>query len=75
MSRPTMGRVTVHTYITKRLLEQLDAFAQADGRTRTDLVNEAIRDYLANYKRRNRYSSSLTLETPLPSDHPGDGDL
>lgn len=51
------------------MLEQVDFIAKCEHRTRSDLIREALRRYLDNF-RRNESSSSFVkpfeLETTLP---------
>jgi len=44
------------------MLEQVDYIAQAEHRTRSDLIREALRRYLENFRRAN--GPTLTLVEP-----------
>lgn len=58
-----------------KMLEQVDFVADCESRTRSDLVREALRRYLNEFRRQHLYASSETakpaevIETELtPSD-------
>ena len=44
------------------MLEQVDFIAQCEHRTRSDLIREALRRYLDNF-RRNQQQSHMTVST------------
>lgn len=47
------------------MLEQVDFIAQCEHRTRSDLIREALRRYLDNFRRsQNSHMTVSTLETP-----------
>ncbi len=47
------------------MLEQVDFIAQCEHRTRSDLIREALRRYLDNFRRSQQSHLSVsTLETP-----------
>ncbi len=77
MSRPSLGRKRYLTYMSTHLIKQLDAYAEHDGVARTDLLDQALKDYIASRKRHDRFvkASMPAALTPSPQDKPGDGDL
>ncbi len=68
MSRPSLGRTPVNTYIFDRYLKLLDAWAADEGCTRTDLINQAVRDYVSYRKRHERFvnASMPDVDASLP---------
>lgn len=48
------------------LLEEIDHVASAEHRTRSDLIREALRRYLENFRRRNSYRDYSTEQQPSP---------
>lgn len=47
------------------MLEQVDFIAQCEHRTRSDLIREALRRYLDNFRRSQQTHMSVsTIETP-----------
>lgn len=50
------------------MLEQIDYVAQAEHRTRSDLIRESLRQYLNNFRRANGGGqfTITTLEAPTP---------
>jgi hypothetical protein len=49
------------------MLEQVDYIAQCEHRTRSDLIREALRRYLDNFRRmQGSHLSVSTLESPQP---------
>ena len=49
------------------MLEQVDFIAQCEHRTRSDLIREALRRYLDNFRRtQGAHLTVSTLETPQP---------
>lgn len=52
------------------LLEQIDFVASVEMRSRSDLIREALRRYLDNFKRQVIASSSKTAPAELPSPSP-----
>ena len=50
------------------MLEQVDFIAQCEHRTRSDLIREALRRYLDNFRRtQGGHLAVTTLETPSES--------
>lgn len=47
------------------MLEQVDFIAQCEHRTRSDLIREALRRYLDNFKRSQQSSTLATLSTSV----------
>lgn len=49
------------------LLEQIDFVAQVEHRTRSDLIREALRRYIDNFKKENRvpYVGEATPPQPI----------
>lgn len=52
--------------LSPAMLEQVDYIAQYEHRTRSDLIREALRRYLDNFRRAQGASFTVsTLETPV----------
>ena len=45
------------------MLEQVDFIAQVEHRTRSDLIREALRRYLDNFKRQQGAAAHMTVST------------
>lgn len=52
---------------TPGMLEQMDRTAECEHRTRSDLIREALRRYLDNFRRtQGSHLTVSTIEQPLP---------
>jgi hypothetical protein len=50
---PTQGKEKTSLYIQLELLSNLKYIEYKDDRTRTDIVNEALTDYIAKWEKKN----------------------
>jgi metal-responsive CopG/Arc/MetJ family transcriptional regulator len=62
-SRPGFQKILVS--LAEEVIRDMNFIASAEGRTRSDLIREAVRDYTYNYKLKARAVSLPDEPTPL----------
>jgi len=60
-----MGNTTVNLSFQEDLLERIDAVAQRESRSRSELIREAARQYV---ERRNRWESAFEIGEKIAQD-------